>query len=146
MRKKTGSFLFLAIFRDRVVPPLAFPLALVFLAFTLSGCLSTSVSLQAVGEPETSGVIVRVFKNSQAEKAGVANAPGTLTEIYKLDGIGETLLQRSLASEWGVDHLEPGKYRLRIPAVIDRMGNIRETRAGDTTTDFKVKKVDRRES
>lgn len=123
-----------------MAPPLALPLALFFLVFMLSSCLATRISLQDGETGETSGILVRVFQNSDAAKAGIANAPGTLTELYQLDGRNETFLQRSLATEWGIDDLEPGKYRLRIPAVIDNEGNIRETRSGDRTTDFEVKR------
>ncbi len=140
MKGKLGTIPFLEKFRTRVVPPLVLPLSLLFLAFMLSSCLSTRVIHQGGETDQRSGVLIRVFQNSDSAKAGIANAPGTLTELYRLDGRKETFLQKSLATEWGIDDLEPGKYRLRIPAIIDNNGNIRETRSGDRTTDFVVKR------
>ncbi len=86
-----------------------------------------------------SAVLVQVFQNADAEKAGNANAPGTLTELYRIVDGKEVFLQRSLATQWGIDNLEPGQYRIRVPAVIDNSGNIRETRSGDRVTDFEVR-------
>ncbi len=139
MERKKGTFSFLAKFRVRVAPPLILPLIFFFLTFMLASCMSTQVIFQDGVKGAKSAVLVRVFQNVDSEKAGAPNAPGTLTELYKIEGDKEILLQRSLATEWGIDNLEPGQYRLRIPAIIDNNGNIRETRSGDRTTDFEVK-------
>ena len=140
MRRRSRPTLFLTRFRTLVAPPAAVPLAVIFMIFSFTGCLSTKVSHQAGEEGEKSGVIVRVFRSPGSAKAGISDRPGTLTELYRLDRGKETFLQRSLASEWGIDALAPGKYRLRINAIIDDRGNIRETRSGDRKTDFKVKR------
>ncbi len=125
--------------RRGIAPFLTLPLMLIFISFILSSCLSTQVIHRHANPDQKSGILIRVFQNSDSAKAGVANAHGTLTELFKLDGKDETFLQRSLATEWGIEDLEPGKYRLRIPAIIDNNGNIRKTQSGDRTTDFVVK-------
>ena len=125
-----------AILAPRVVPPLVAAL----LVFSFAGCLSTKVNVRSDGTTEGAGVLVRVFADADAVKAQRTEASGTLIELFSLDKRGnETFLSRSLAGEWGVSQLLPGKYRLRVVAVLDEGGNIRETRSGDRETDFSVK-------
>lgn len=125
-----------AFLAPRVVPPLVASLLL----FSFAGCLSTNVRVRTDGTSDGAGVLVRVFADPDAEKARRTEAPGTLVELYSLDRRGnESFLQRSLAGEWGVSQLPPGKYRLRVVAVLDDGGHIRETRSGDRETDFEVK-------
>jgi len=134
------SALFLPRVRAILAPRLAPPLAAVFLLFTLAGCLSTDVNVRTDGTDDGAGVLVRVFADADAAKAQRTEASGTLTELFSLDKRGnEIFLQRSLAGEWGISQLPPGKYRLRVVAVLDAGGNIRETRSGDRETDFSVK-------
>lgn len=125
-----------AILAPRVVPPLVTALLL----FSIAGCLSTNVNVRTDGAADGAGVLVRVFADPDAEKARRTEASGTLIELFSLDKQGnETFLQRSLAGEWGVSQLPPGKYRLRVVAVLDAGGNIREARSGDRETDIEVK-------
>lgn len=125
-----------ALLAPRVVPPLVAAL----LVFSFAGCLSTKVNVRSDGTTDGAGVLVRVFADADAVKAGRPEASGTLVELFSLDKRGnETFLQRSLAGEWGVSGLPPGKYRLRVVAVLDAGGNIRETRSGDRETDFSLK-------
>lgn len=120
----------------RVVPPLVAAL----LVFSFAGCLSTNVNVRSNGATDGAGVLVRVFADGDAAKARRTEAAGTLIELFSLDSRGnETFLQRSLAGEWGVSQLPPGKYRLRVVAILDEGGHIRETRSGDRETDFSVK-------
>jgi len=139
MNRKPGSFSFLEKLRFRVAPPLIYPLIFFFLIFMLASCLSTSVMFKDGQTGVKSAVLVQVFQNAEAAKAGNTNAPGTLTELYRMVDGKEVFLQRSLATQWGIDNLEPGNYRIRIPAVVDNNGNIRETRSGDRVTDFEVR-------
>jgi hypothetical protein len=126
--------------RARVAPRLAAPLAAMLLVFSFAGCLSTNVNVRSDGRTEGAGVLVRVFADADAAQARRTEAAGTLVELFGLDKRGnETFLQRSLAGEWGVSELPPGKYRLRVVAVLDAGGHIRETRSGDRETDFSVK-------
>jgi hypothetical protein len=120
--------------RARLVPLFAPLLA----GALLAGCLATSVQVRS-GNGDTAGVLVTVFADADAAKAGRANANGTLIEIFRLEGGKEVFLQRSLAGEWGLDGLPPGKYRVRVVAVLDDGGNIREVRSGDQETDLKLK-------
>ncbi len=120
--------------RRRLAPRLAPLVAVIFMA----GCLATSVQVRT-GGGDTAGILVKVFADADAAKEGRANATGTLVEIFRLDGGQETFLQRSLAGEWGLDGLLPGRYRLRVVAVLDAGGNIREVRSGDRETDVKLK-------
>ncbi len=140
MNQTRSSTLFFPRFRAAVAPRLAPPLAAALLLFSCAGCLSTSVQVRPGGEEGKAGILVRVFADQDSAKAGQPNAAGTLVELFRLDKDGgEVFLQRSLAGEWGVDGLPPGRYRLKVPAVIDAGGNIRETRSGDRETDIKVK-------
>ncbi len=134
MKRIGWSRLVLPGIRRRLAPRLAPLVAVMFLA----GCLATSVQVRT-GGGDTAGILVKVFADADAAKEGRANATGTLVEIYRLDGDQETFLQRSLAGEWGLDGLLPGKYRLRVVAVLDAGGNIREVRSGDRETDVKLK-------
>jgi hypothetical protein len=114
------------------------PLAVALLLFSFAGCLATDVNMRSGGE--TTGILVRVYSNADAAKGQRPDAAGTLVELFRLEkGDREVFLQRSLASQWGVDGLAPGRYRLRVVAIVDGGGNIRETRSGDRETDFKVK-------
>jgi len=132
--------LFLSRFRTVLARRLALPLAAILFAFSYAGCLSTNVNVRSDGTTEGAGVLVRVFADGDAAKAGHVDESGTLVELFSLDNRGqETFLQRSLASEWGVSELPPGNYRLRVVAVVDRGGHIRETHSGDRETDFGVK-------
>ena len=125
-----------AFLAPRVVPPLVGALLL----FSFAGCLSTTVKVRTDGTTDGAGVLVRVYADADAAKAGRADAAGTLVELFSLDKHGnETFIQRSLAGEWGVSQLPPGKYRLRVVAVLDANGNIHESRAGDRKTDIDVK-------
>ena len=110
------------------------------LLFSFAGCLSTNVNVRTDGTDDGAGVLVRVYADPDAAKANRTEASGTLVELFGFDKRGnEIFLQRSLAGEWGVSQLPPGKYRLRVVAVLDAGGNIRETRSGDRETDFSVK-------
>ena len=123
-----------------LAPRLAPPLAAALLLFSFAGCLSTNVNVRSDGTTDGAGVLVRVFADPDAAKARRTEASGTLVELFGLDKRGnEIFLQRSLAGEWGVSQLPPGKYRLRVVAVLDAGGHIRETRSGDRETDFSVK-------
>jgi hypothetical protein len=126
-------------FRKVVCPHLAAPVALALLLFS-TGCLSTTVQVHPGADVDRAGILVRVYDNPDAAKDGAANAHGTLVELFKVEKNGdEVFLQRSLAGEWGVDGLLPGRYRLKVPAIIDAGGNIRETRSGDRETDVTLK-------
>ena len=119
----------------RVVPPLVAAL----LVFSFAGCLSTNVNVRSDGSVGA-GILVRVYADPDAVKAQRTEPSGTLVELFSLDKRGtETFLQRSLAGEWGVSQLPPGRYRLRVVAILDDGGHIRETRSGDQVTDFSVK-------
>jgi hypothetical protein len=134
------STLFLPRVRAILAPRLATPLAAALLLFSFAGCLSTNVKVRTDGEDDGAGILVRVFADPDAAKANRTEASGTLVELFSFDKRGkEIFLQRSLAGEWGVSQLPPGKYRLRVVAVLDAGGNIRETRSGDRETDFSVK-------
>lgn len=136
MRRPT---LLLPLLRARLAPRLAPPLAAALLLFSFAGCLSTNVNVRSDGTTGGAGVLVRVFADADAVKSRRTEASGTLVELFSLDKRGnETFLQRSLAGEWGVSELPPGKYRLRVVAVLDAGGHIRETRSGDRETDFRV--------
>jgi len=115
------------------------PLVAALLLFSFAGCLSTKVNVRSDGSTEGAGVLVRVFADADAAKARRTEASGTLIELFSLDKRGnESFLQRSLAGEWGVSQLPPGRYRLRVVAVLDAGGHIRETRSGNRETDFAV--------
>ena len=132
--------LFFPRFRALLAPGLAPPLIVALLVFSFAGCLSTNVNVRSEGTTDGAGVLVRVFADADAAKAGRTQASGTLVELFGLDKRGkEQFLQRSLAGEWGVSHLPPGKYRIRVVAVLDAGGHIRETRSGDHDTSFEVK-------
>jgi len=134
------STLFLPRVRAILAPRLAPPLAAALLLFTFAGCLSTDVNVRTDGTDEGAGILVRVYADPDAAKANRTEASGTLVELFSFDKRGkEIFLQRSLAGEWGVSQLPPGRYRLRVVAVLDAGGNIRETRSGDRETDFSVK-------
>jgi len=134
------STLFLPCVRAILAPRLATPLAAALLLFSFAGCLSTNVNVRTDGTDEGAGVLVRVYADPDAAKAQRTEASGTLVELFSFDKRGnEIFLQRSLAGEWGISQLPPGKYRLRVVAVLDAGGNIRETRSGDRETDFSVK-------
>jgi len=126
--------------RARLAPRVVPPLVAALLVFSFAGCLSTKVNARSGGTTAGAGVLVRVFADADAAKAGRTEASGTLVELFSFDKRGnEIFLQRSLAGEWGVSELPPGKYRLRVAAVLDAGGNIRETRSGDRETDIEVK-------
>lgn len=125
-----------AILAPRVVPPLVAAL----LVFSFAGCLATNVNVRSDGATDGAGVLVRVFADADAAKARRTESAGTLIELFSLDKRGnETFIQRSLAGEWGVSQLPPGKYRIRVVAVLDEGGHIRDARSGDQETDFSVK-------
>ena len=135
-----NSALFLPRVRARLAPRLAPPLAAVLLLFSFAGCLSTNVKVRTDEADDGAGILVRVFADPDAAKANRTEASGTLVEVFSLDKRGtETFIQRSLAGEWGISRLPPGKYRVNVVAVLDAGGNIRETRSGDRETDFSVK-------
>lgn len=124
------------ILAPRVVPPLV----AVLLLFSFAGCLATNVNVRSDGTTEGAGVLVRVFADADASKARRTETSGTLIELFSVDKRGnETFIQRSLAGEWGVSQLAPGKYRIRVVAVLDEGGHIRDARSGDRETDFSVK-------
>ena len=68
--------LLLARVRTRLAPPVALPLAAVFLLFSVAGCLSTNVNVRSSGE-QGGGVLVRVFADADAAKAGRTETSGT---------------------------------------------------------------------
>ena len=137
MRRST---LFFPRIRTLLAPRVAPPLAVALLLFSFAGCLSTNVNVRSDGTTGGAGVLVRVFADPDAAKSGSTEASGTLVELFGFDKKGkEVFLQRSLAGEWGVDQLPPGRYRLRVVAILDAGGHIRETRSGDRETDFSVK-------
>jgi hypothetical protein len=110
------------------------------LLFSFAGCLSTNVNVRTDGTDEGAGVLVRVYADTDAAKAKHTESSGTLVELFGFDKRGnEIFLQRSLAGEWGVSQLPPGRYRVRVVAVLDAGGHIREVRSGDRATDFSVK-------
>ncbi|NTU59710.1 MAG: Ig-like domain-containing protein [Deltaproteobacteria bacterium] len=126
----------LARLRSRLAPPLTPPLVLLVLLAS-SGCLSTKVNIASDRAAESSAVLVRVYADPDAAEQGRTESPGTLTELFAVDRNGkEVFLQRSLAGQWGVDQLPPGRYRLRVVALLDAAGNIRDANPGDRKTDF----------
>jgi hypothetical protein len=106
---------------------------------TAAGCLSTKVRVRAGEAGGGAGVLVQVFADEEAAKERRTGATVTLVELFRLEEEKEVFLQRSLAGAWGVDELPPGSYRLRVVAVVDEAGNIRETHAGDRETDFRLR-------
>lgn len=127
-------------FRLRAVaaPPLVPILVAVALLVPLAGCLTTNVRSQE-GTGDTAALRVRVFTNPDAVEQGRADGAGTLVELFRLrDGGQESFVHRSLAAEWGIDGLPPGEYRVKVRAVLDAQGNIRDPRSGDRVTDFEV--------
>jgi len=134
------SALFFPRVRAFLAPGLVPPLVAALLVFSFAGCLSTNVNVRSNGAADGAGVLVRVYADTDAEKARRTEPSGTLIELFSLDKQGnESFLQRSMAGEWGVSQIPPGKYRLRVVAVLDADGNIRETRSGDRETDIDVK-------
>jgi hypothetical protein len=132
--------LFLPRVRALLAPRLAPPLAALLLLFSFAGCLATNVNVRSDGASDGAGVLVRVYADEDAAKAGRTAKSGTLVELFSVDKHGdEVFLQRSLAGEWGVSELPPGKYRLKVAAVLDAGGNIHEARSGDRQTDVVVK-------
>src|SRR5512145_2319613 len=106
-----ASLPFLRRLRIAAAPRLVPSLVVLFLV--TSGCLSTKVNMSSSGA-DRAGIVVRVYADADAAKAGRTQASGTLVELFALDKKGkEVFLQRSLAGEWGVDQLPPGKYRLK---------------------------------
>lgn len=140
MSMKRRPVLFFPRIRIWLAPRLAPPLAAVLLLFSFAGCLSTNVKVRSDGTTDGAGVLVRVFSDQDAAKTGRTERSGTLVELFRLDKKGnEVFLHRSLAGEWGVTQLAPGKYRLRVVSVLDADGHIRETRSGDRESDFTLK-------
>lgn len=132
------TMLSLARLRAVVAPRLVPPLVAVFL-LTSGGCLATKVKVDDGGGADHAGLLVRVYADADAAKAGRTAGAGTLVELFALDKRGkEVFLQRSMAGEWGVDKLPPGKYRLRVVAVIDGAGHIRDAKPGDRDTEIEL--------
>lgn len=124
--------------RTAAAPPLVPILVAVALLVPLSGCLTTNVRTQE-GTGDAAGLRIRVFTNPDAVEQGAADGAGTLVELYRLgEGESESFVHRSLAAEWGIDGLPPGEYRVKVRAVLDAEGNIRDPRSGDRVTDFSV--------
>lgn len=132
----TAHVSFLAHLRATVVPRLVPPLVALLLA-TSGGCLATNVKLAPAGGSGRSAVLVRVYADADAVDQGRKESAGTLVELFAVDARGkEVFLQRSLAGEWGIDELPPGKYRLRVVALLDGAGHLRDANPGDRETDF----------
>jgi len=106
---------------------------------SISGCLSTNVSVRAAeGGERTASIRVGVFANADDAKANRFERDRTLVEIFRREKGGERFLGRSLASRWGIDALPPGDYRVKVAAVLDDEGNISDPRAGDRETSFRL--------
>jgi hypothetical protein len=97
--------------------------------FALDGCVTIGVSradLSAPPDPSAppaGAVTVDIYEKPADREAGRHVPFPVLTELLSL-AKGETLLARSMASQWTVQDLPPGRYRLRVTKRIDEAGNV----------------------
>jgi hypothetical protein len=95
----------------------------------LDGCVSIGVSradLPAPPEPSAppaGAVTVAVYERPADRDANRHVAFPVLSELVRVDK-GETVVARSMAATWTVQHLPPGRYRLRVTKRIDENGDI----------------------
>jgi hypothetical protein len=124
------------LFRSRRSSPLVVPILVG--ALLVAGCTSIEVQTQKGNGPSGSFEIA-VFADADAEQARKPLPTGALVELFRIEKGKEIFLQRSLAGRWGIQGLPEGSYRLRLVAVLDEEGNIRDPRGGDRETEFKLR-------
>jgi len=107
-------------------------------ALLTPACLSTRVGVTASGDHQAH-LRVSVFADKDALKAGGPFAEGVLVELYQVHKGKDVFVQRSLAGRWGVDGLPPGQYRVKVAALLDAGGHIRDPRAGRSEDTFWIK-------
>lgn len=104
----------------RIVSALLVPLL-------LTGCLSVRTrGSRPSPEPETGGVSAVVYPDDASRRSGTPGPGHVLGELQRRHDGEWTTVFRSLDPVWTVLGLEPGRYRLLFPAVLDEAGAIEE--------------------
>ncbi|MEM7482178.1 MAG: Ig-like domain-containing protein [Acidobacteriota bacterium] len=94
--------------------------ALALLLF--SGCVSVRTAGVVEHEGDLGGVEVRVFPDDRARRAG-AIGPRYVETVLEREHRGAWQpVFRALSPAWSVVELPPGRYRLRLPSLLDETG------------------------
>ena len=108
---------------DRTRPSHRF-LAIFQIALLLAGCVSMrTTGHHPSASKDVGGVEVKVFADDAARKSGAVGPRFVVGELERAQGKRWEPVFKSLSPAWSVVNLPPGKYRLRVPAVLDDEGN-----------------------
>lgn len=109
------------------------PLILAVLAalspLALDGCVSVGVEqrpVPAAGEAEhaSGGIEVFIYETQGDRDASRLVAYPVLSEIFRVDKTGESLVGRSMSAMWAINDLTPGRYRVSVRKRITPEGDI----------------------
>jgi hypothetical protein len=101
-------------------------LLLAFAPLALDGCVSVGLSRSAFtsGSEGSGAVRVGVYEKTRDRNADRPLGLPVCTELVRLEGRGETLVARSMASSWNLGNLPPGRYVLKASRRIDANGDV----------------------
>lgn len=99
-------------------------LALLQICLLLAGC----VSMRTAGtrdheDPELGGLQVTIFADDDDRAAGVVGPHYVVSELERRENGRWFPVFKAMQPSWSVADLPPGKYRLRIPAMLDSQGH-----------------------
>lgn len=99
-------------------------LAILQIVLLTAGCVSVrTTGHHPSSSKDVGGVEVKVFADDDARKSGALGPRFVVGELERAEGKRWEPVFKSLAPAWSVVNLPPGKYRLRVPALLDPEGN-----------------------
>ncbi len=101
---------------------------MVALAPLCAGCGTAIHLMQSPPGGEAAGggtVRVRVFETRTDRGRDAVTRKEVLTELYRLDGAGETLVREGREARWSATDLPAGRYVLRAVRCVDEWGVVR---------------------
>ena len=113
----------------RPPPSLVFALLAALSPLALDGCVSVGVDRKQVAAaeeatPATGGIEVFIYETTGDRDASRLVAYPVLSEIFRVEQGGESLVGRSMSAMWALNDLEPGRYRVSVRKRITPEGDI----------------------
>lgn len=122
-------------------PPRVLVLAvlLLFSPLAIDGCVSVGVDRRQVAaaeeaKPATGGIEVFIYETQADRDTSRLVAYPVLSEIYRVEKTGESLVGRSMSAMWALNELSPGRYRVSVRKRITPEGDIEPLKDPQGTT------------